>query len=371
MDNNLCLVLFECCRVVKGSKNSIICDIQRNSLQFLPVEFSNLLLKFNKKPIQQVLNYYPREIHEIILTNLGFLEKEEFIFFTSNPEFFPQLSLEWDEASIISNAIIDLSVRNIDEILKESFWNQIIDITCEHLQIRCFDIIRLNKILNILNKIKSKKIISIDLILKFDLANKYEDYIELINKCPRIQLLTLHSAPNDEDLSIMSNSNCIFSQTSRVLFSSSNCGNIATDFFVLNIKSFTESLHHNSCLNRKISVDAEGNIKNCPSMSESFGNIRDNTLAEAIEKPGFKKYWDINKDKIHVCKDCEYRYICTDCRAYVEDPEDILSKPLKCGYNPYTGEWSEWSTNPLKQKAIDFYGMRDMVNAMNSEEKKD
>ncbi len=58
----------------------------------------------------------------------------------------------------------------------------------------------------------------------------------------------------------------------------------------------------------------------------------------------------------------EFRYICTDYRAYVEDPEDILSKPLKCGYNPYTGEWSEWSTNPLKQKAIDIYGMRDMVS---------
>ena len=96
-------------------------------------------------------------------------------------------------------------------------------------------------------------------------------------------------------------------------------------------------------------------------MSEVFGNIKDTTLKEAIEKPGFKKYWDINKDKIHVCKDCEFRYICTDCRAYVEDPEDILSKPLKCGYNPYTGEWSEWSSNPLKQRAIEFYGMEELV----------
>ena len=59
--------------------------------------------------------------------------------------------------------------------------------------------------------------------------------------------------------------------------------------------------------------------------------------------------------KIHVCKDCEFRYICTDCRAYIEDPNDILSKPLKCGYNPYTAEWSEWSRNPLKQKAIEQY----------------
>jgi len=139
------------------------------------------------------------------------------------------------------------------------------------------------------------------------------------------------------------------------------CGSIEKDLFTSNIKFFTESLHHNSCFNRKISIDAEGNIKNCPSMAESFGNIRDTTLAEAIEKPGFKKYWNINKDQIAVCKDCEFRYICTDCRAYVEDPSDILSKPLKCGYNPYTGEWSEWSTNPLKQKAIDFYGMRDIL----------
>ena len=121
----------------------------------------------------------------------------------------------------------------------------------------------------------------------------------------------------------------------------------------------------------KVSVDQNGNIKNCPSMKETFGNIKDTTLSEAIEKPGFKKYWDINKDKIHVCKDCEFRYICTDCRAYVEDPEDILSKPLKCGYNPYTGEWSEWSTNPLKQKAIDFYGMRDLVESRQTTMNKD
>jgi len=25
------------------------------------------------------------------------------------------------------------------------------------------------------------------------------------------------------------------------------------------------------------------------------------------------------------------------------------------------GEWSEWSTNPIKQKAIEYYGMQEMV----------
>jgi len=95
-------------------------------------------------------------------------------------------------------------------------------------------------------------------------------------------------------------------------------------------------------------------------MSQSFGNIKDITLAEAIEKPDFKKYWNINKDKIHVCKDCEFRYICTDYRAYVKDPKDILSKPLKCSYNPYEGNWADWSTIPINQKVIE-YSLQEII----------
>ena len=140
--------------------------------------------------------------------------------------------------------------------------------------------------------------------------------------------------------------------------------------FIINNKFYSESLNHNTCLNRKIAVDINGDIKNCPSMVKSYGNIRDTSLLRAIQQPGFKRYWDINKEQVAVCKDCEFRYICTDCRAYTEDPYDTsgpdgtnLSKPLKCGYNPYTGEWSKWSTNPLKEKAIEFYGMEDLVKA--------
>ena len=100
-------------------------------------------------------------------------------------------------------------------------------------------------------------------------------------------------------------------------------------------------------------------------MKRSFGNIKNITLEEALSHPDFKKLWNINKDQIEVCKDCEFRYICTDCRAYLEDPENIYSKPLKCGYNPYTCEWEEWSTNPLKQKAIEYYGMEELAKQEN------
>lgn len=76
-----------------------------------------------------------------------------------------------------------------------------------------------------------------------------------------------------------------------------------------------------------------------------------------ITNNNFKQLWGIKKDEIKVCQDCEFRHMCTDCRAYIENPNDIYSKPLKCGYNPYRCEWDNWKLDPQKQNAIQFYGL--------------
>ena len=93
----------------------------------------------------------------------------------------------------------------------------------------------------------------------------------------------------------------------------------------------------NSCLNRKIAVDEHGNIGNCPSMEKKFGSVKENSLLTVAKRNDFKKVWKLNKDAIEICKDCEFRYICSDCRAYTEN--GITSKPAKCSYDPYTGIW--------------------------------
>jgi SPASM domain peptide maturase of grasp-with-spasm system len=136
------------------------------------------------------------------------------------------------------------------------------------------------------------------------------------------------------------------------IISEKMCGNISTSYFSINLETFTEAQKHNTCLNRKISIDVNGEIKNCPSMTKSYGNIKDTTLVQALEKEGFKDVWYIHKDQIEVCKDCEFRYICTDCRAYIQDPNNIYSKPAKCSYNPYTATWGNENptNNPLHGK---------------------
>jgi len=98
-------------------------------------------------------------------------------------------------------------------------------------------------------------------------------------------------------------------------------------------------------------------------MAYDFGSIYGTTLESVLEMDDFKKTGLIKKDDVTGCKGCEYRYACTDCRAFLETPSDIFSKPLKCGYNPLTGIWEEWSTNPLKEKAINHYNMEAFVSS--------
>lgn len=91
---------------------------------------------------------------------------------------------------------------------------------------------------------------------------------------------------------------------------------------------------YNSCLNLKISIDINGYIKNCPSLNDCYENISNNSLKDALANTKFKLYWDISKDKVDVCKDCELRYACNDRRANRINHE-LYSKPLKCSYEPY------------------------------------
>lgn len=351
--------LFSCCQIVKGASRSIICDLQRSNFCFIPndLEFiiasNNGLLDLNEIK----LNYADEDLI-VIDEYLDFLLENEFVFLTNEPENFPDINLEWDSPYLISNAIVDIGSYNlpIDSIVKE------LDLLgCKHVQIRSYDCIMIGFVEEILSSFENTRIASVEIITKWHIELNIENLMRVIDKYPRA-IIIIHSFPSEcrvVNYEKLENHKLIFSN--QKIHSSTHCGVISESFFSINIQTFTEAYNLNSCLNRKISIDCEGNIKNCPSMPKIYGNITNDKLQDALKHPDFKKNWLISKDLILTCKDCEFRYICTDCRAYLEDPEDIFSKPLKCGYNPYTCEWEEWSANPLKQKAIDYYGMRSIL----------
>lgn len=359
MNTSLPFRLFSCCIPVRGVERSIVCDVQRGSFQFIPNSLFEILTRHNGKAINYIKSFYENSHNETIQEYFDFLLKNEYIFLTKNPDYFPLLDLSWKHPSIITNALID-----VDTIGEDLPWQRLFKefeaLSCKHLQVRCLCKKEMGFFEHILTLLEGKSILSIELLIKHDDCIEEQRLWEWCESFPRISNIYVHSAPSNispDQINYMGNVFFIENKIENCL----QCGNISRSYFSNNISTFTEAHHHNTCLNRKISIDTEGNIKNCPSMKESYGNIRDTTLQEALEKPGFKKYWNITKDQVEGCKDCEFRYICTDCRAYLEDPENILSKPLKCGYNPHTCKWEEWSTHPLKQKAIKYYGMQELV----------
>lgn len=351
--------LFANCIPVKGINRSVICDLQKGEVKVIPNDLYDILEKYESHTVDEIKKEYENKYDKVIDEYIDFLLLDEFIFFTTTPHLFPKMNKQWSEPSLITNSILDIDKYSGYDYL--SFIDQLDDLNCKHLEIRFFSG---SKIIlkDILNTLKKKKSIihSVDVILNAKFVN-INFLNELFDKYPRLISAVLYNSDKNSLIHPTPNSKKRIVTTKENLNSSLHCGAISTLYFAVNIKNFTESLTFNSCLNKKISLDTQGNIKNCPSMRENFGNIKDTALGKVVASQEFKKYWNLNKDQINICKDCEFRYICTDCRAYIENPDDIYSKPLKCGYNPYTSEWEKWSTNPLKYKAIEFYGMQELV----------
>jgi SPASM domain peptide maturase of grasp-with-spasm system len=207
---------------------------------------------------------------------------------------------------------------------------------------------------------------SIELYMTY--SSKYDSSFlnELCQRFKTISMVVTFDSPQNQYFHFQANNFGHLFYTSEKISDCKSCGKIDATQFVINMKLFMESQSYNTCLNRKISIDQEGNVKNCPSMSANFGHINNVKLKQVIDNDDFTKYWHITKNQIDGCKSCEFRHICTDCRAYVENIEDMYSKPLKCGYNVETGEWEEWSTNPLKQRATEYYGMKQILPTHNS-----
>lgn len=356
--------LFSDCIPVKGFNRSIICDMMNNKYYFIPNGLYEVLEKYNGKTIETIKKDFDNQYNDVIDEYFDFLFENRLVFFNSNPESFPKTDLKWHSPSKITNAIIDFDQTKHNYI---DLLSQFEDLKCSYIQMRFFKSVDLHFIKNIIqyiNDVKSR-IISIDFILPFNENFNFLELKQLLIENSRIHSIIIYNSPYNKSIEPERGKMGYLVQVEKNILSEKSCGIINYEYFHSNIKLYTESQHHNTCLNRKISIDKDGNIKNCPSMLQSFGNIKDTTLEEALNNPDFKKYWNVTKDSIEVCKDCEFRHICTDCRAYTErnhfDDEIDLSKPLKCGYNLYTNEWSEWSTNPLKEKAIEYYGMQDLV----------
>ena len=105
----------------------------------------------------------------------------------------------------------------------------------------------------------------------------------------------------------------------------------------MKVDPFTFFYHQafNPCWGNKMAIDWDGSIKACLWCDDTIGNIPGSNIRDMIIAGNFDKYWELTKDNIQTCKDCEYRYICTDCRVLtIKNTGSLYAKHPSCRYDP-------------------------------------
>lgn len=349
-------LLFDCCKIISGHTRSMILDTQRKAFYFIP----NAMAAFISANGIIQGNAENAEL-------LAFLLEEELAFPCTAPlldQFISPKNSVWDYPARISNAIIS----NVD--FAEVFLNDIVTqlteiLQCKYIEFRFSRPMPLETIRHVTAFISRFNLLGFSLCICLEGRIAKEELQNVLAGNTRLFKTIVFNYSEDDLLKAGSGNygNIFFTGAGNPDLS---CGIVSDALFTLHSSHYYESLAHNTCLNRKLAIDAEGNIKNCPAMAKSYGNVKDTALLSIVQGSEFQKMWHIKKDDISKCRDCEFRHICTDCRAFTEDPGDIYSKPLKCGYDPYTGVWQEWSALPFKQTAIAFYGMQELTGLKNA-----
>lgn len=359
IDSNKCLVFFSTCILSEGLNRVLIIDTQRNDFITIPNSMNDVIKDFKKKKtINEVIELYGSDNEKIIYEYVRFLLEREYAFLANENEFdnFIELDNTFEIPSKITNCIIENPTPK-NNIFKNAI-EELNNLNCQNVQIVYYELEDIQILIDIIHILNNYDIRSIELIIPFG-KSVLKFILENDNSNQKITDILVHNTPIEILKTDFKNFNISFITDKIENFK--NCGLVETKYFNVNKYKILESINHNTCLNKKVTIDKEGNIKNCPAMIETFGSIKDISIKEVLNKTDFKKYWNITKDQIEICKDCEFRHVCTDCRAYLEKPDNQYSKPLKCGYNPATCQWEEWSNNPLKQKAIEFYGMQKLI----------
>ena len=113
-------------------------------------------------------------------------------------------------------------------------------------------------------------------------------------------------------------------------------------FRKIDLHSFARAKYGHNCFSNKICISSTGEVHPCIMEREvSYGNIKEQAFADILSNDIAKHFKNLSNDYIDVCRDCEYRYCCFDCRVKAKNrsQNNLYAKPDWCTYNPYIGQW--------------------------------
>lgn len=111
-----------------------------------------------------------------------------------------------------------------------------------------------------------------------------------------------------------------------------------TKFYCVDLHSFYRKRDFNPCWFLNIAVKNNGDIVPCLRARDIvIENVRIRSLISLLKDGAFNKYWDLSIDEVEICRDCEFRYACDNCRVTAQTLSGNLNaKDYYCRIDPYT-----------------------------------
>ncbi|MDR2064575.1 MAG: grasp-with-spasm system SPASM domain peptide maturase [Prevotellaceae bacterium] len=329
--------LFSDCIPVKGFMQSIIYDLGRNKYTIIPNDLHEILTKFDGQTLSSIKDYYTG--NDLVINEyFNFLYEQEYIFWCNKKDIvnFPLLVFEWDYPGYISNAIIILynnSNFNFKTIISELSY-----LGCRNIIIHIKDNIEMDYVNVMLEIFKKYPYKHIDIFIPYSSASN--DISILENIClynTTINTIIIYNTPFEKKIQSDKLSwNIIFTKTKKIDYNF-----ISKNKFSTNINTFSEAQNYNLFFNRKLIISSLGYILNSINTDDNKYNIYNKTLKDIIKEDGIRNKWNINKDRLLICKDCEFRYMCIDSRDPIEIGNNQWKFNTECNYNPYIAKWKD------------------------------
>lgn len=313
--------LFSSCIPIKGKNKSLIYDLQRNDVYEISNNFCEVIPIIESNKIEDIQNENP-----ILVNFLKKLVNDEIGFFCDDPTQFPKLSNKWEIPNIIRNSIIEISAESHHDF--EKVFSDLNKLLCRNILL-LFRYAPTEKIIKeILEEATRENITYIEIWAQnFIKTKKITGEFKNLRK-----IVFINSKKKREK----KENSCIIKYSAYKSFEEL-CEKTPLKYYATT-NFYNESLKFNSCLNRKLSIDKNRKIKNCPFLNFNFGDYNENNILKIVNSEEFQKLWYINKDKINECKECQYRYICPDCRAFTKNNQ-FDNKPRFCSFDTHTAKY--------------------------------
>jgi SPASM domain peptide maturase of grasp-with-spasm system len=332
------VVLHGCVFVTIGVTRATLADSQRGRLYLIPPRLGELVTDRRGATMAELLALDPGLDPEWLARWYGVLIAEDLATVVAEaPTRFPVVALRTEplpgEERGVIDAIIDQDAESAHDLA--ALASELDELRCEHLQLRYFGPADPARIERDLGAFGRSRLRTVEVIAPWAEQWTADAVEELWAGHDRLSSLILHGAAEAGTVGSERFSAHLVTDapTSHQL-----CGQVHPGYFSVAMEAMQGAELGDSCLRGKVSVDAAGSIRHCPSHDRAYGMAGVDRLADIVAKPDFQAVGALKKREVAGCSSCEFRRVCSHCQVQAGTP---AAKPATCTYDPLTGIWDE------------------------------